>query len=301
MSISVRSYKYPHDFEPVGQFLVNTYSTGGRHRNWLQPRWEYMHFHPLLDESSLDKIGIWQDAGEIVGVVHHEHRMGEVYFEIGPDYAWLKKDMLQYAQVHLCRDADEGRLLQVYINGADHEFEAIAEALGFQKDEKRREDMSQFEIVDPFPSIDVPAGFRLKSLQDDNDLNKVHRALHRGFDHPGEPPKDGIEGRKKMQAAPNFRKDLTIVVEAPDGGFVSFCGMWYEATNKIAYVEPVATDPDYRRRGLGTAAVLEGIRRCGELGATVAFVGTGKPFYKSMGFREVYTDFLWNKRSWLWG
>ncbi len=42
--------------------------------------------------------------------------------------------------------------------------------------------------------------------------------------------------------------------------------------------------------------VLEGIRRCGELGATVAFVGTGKPFYKSMGFSEIYTEFLWDKR-----
>ena len=204
MSITVRSYRYPHDFRPVGQFLVDTYQAEDRHRNWLQPRWEYMHYHALLDESSLDKMGIWQDAGEIVAVVHHEHRMGEVYFEIGPDYAYLKKDMLQYAQEHLCRDVAEGRLLQVYINGADHEFEAIAAALGFQKDEKRREDMSQFEIVAPFPGIDVPAGFRLKNLQDDDDLGKTHRVLHRGFDHPGEPPEDGIEGRKKMQSAPNF-------------------------------------------------------------------------------------------------
>ena len=295
MSITVRSYKYPDDFELVGQFLVKTYQVEGRHRNWLQPRWEYMHYHPLLDELSLDKIGIWEDAGEIVGVVHHEHRMGEVYFEIGPDYSYLKKDMLEYAQEHLCRDVDEGRLLQVFINGTDDEFEAIAEDLGFQKDENRQEDMSQLKIVDPFPSIDVPEGFRLKSLQDDNDLNKIHRVLHRGFDHPGEPPEEEIEGRKKMQSAPNFRKNLTIVLEASDGNFVSFCGMWYEPTNKFAYVEPVATDPEYRRKGLGKAAVLEGIRRCGELGATVAYVGTGKPFYKSMGFSEIYTEFLWER------
>jgi predicted N-acetyltransferase YhbS len=72
--------------------------------------------------------------------------------------------------------------------------------------------------------------------------------------------------------------------------------MWYEPVNRFAYVEPVATDPDYRRKGLGTAAVLEGIRRCGELGATVAFVGSGNPFYKSMGFSEIYTEFVWDKR-----
>ena len=65
-----------------------------------------------------------------------------------------------------------------------------------------------------------------------------------------------------------------IVVEAPDGRFVSYCGMWYEPVHSIAYVEPVATDPDYRRMGLGRAAVMEGIRRCGALGATEAWVGS---------------------------
>jgi len=295
MSITVRSYKYPDDFELVGQFLVNTYNVEGRHRNWLQPRWEYMHYHPLLDESSLDKIGIWEDADDIVGVVHHEHRMGEIYIEISPDYSYLKKDMLEYAQEYLYRDENEGRLLQVFINQTDDEFEAIAHDLGFHKEETHQEDMSQLKIVDPFPIINVPEGFRLKSLQEDNDLIKIHRVLHRGFNHPGEPPADEIKGRKKMQSAPNFRKDLTIVVEAPDGNFVSFCGMWYEASNKIAYVEPVATDPDYRRMGLGKAAVLEGIRRCGELGATDAFVGSGQTFYIAMGFRKIFTCYLWTK------
>ncbi len=91
-----------------------------------------------------------------------------------------------------------------------------------------------------------------------------------------------------MQTAPNYNKDLQIAIASPEGDFVSFCGMWYEHVNRIAYVEPVATYPDYRRKGLGTAAVLEGIRRCSELGATDAYVGTGKPFYKSIGFQEIY-------------
>ena len=96
-----------------------------------------------------------------------------------------------------------------------------------------------------------------------------------------------------MQSAPHFRKDLNIVVEAPAGHFVAYSGTWYEETNRYAYVEPVATDPDYRRRGLGKAAVLEGIRRCAELGATVAYVGSDLPFYMAIGFEKVYTDPCW--------
>lgn len=254
-----------------------------------------MHYHPYLDGSSLHKIGVWEDSGEIVGVVHPDLEMKEVYFEIGPDHSYLKKDMLEYAQEHLYRDVDEGRLIGVFINKTDHEFEAIAEDLGFQKDKNRKEDMSHLKIAHPFPRINVPEGFLLKSLQDDNDLEKQCMVLHRGFDHPGEPLKNAIEARKKMQSAPNFKKDLTIVLEAPDGNFVSFCGMWYEAANRFAYVEPVATDPDYRRMGLATAAVLEGIRRCKGLGATCAYVAGMRPLYKSVGFSVIYSQCLWVK------
>jgi hypothetical protein len=35
--------------------------------NWLQARWEYVHFHPGSDLFSLHQIGIWENDGEIVG------------------------------------------------------------------------------------------------------------------------------------------------------------------------------------------------------------------------------------------
>ena len=120
--------------------------------------------------------------------------------------------------------------------------------------------------------------------------------LWRGFNHPGEPPEEEVAGRKKMQSTPNFRPELTIVVEAPSGEFTSFSGTWYEAVNRIAYVEPVATDPDYRRTGFGRAAVIEGLRRCGELGATCAYVGSDHPFYQSMGFTKCFNSRCWEKR-----
>ena len=119
--------------------------------------------------------------------------------------------MLEYAQENLYRVENNEKLLQVFINGTDDEFEAIAQDQGFHKEETQQEVMSQLKIIDPFPRINVPEGFRLKSLQEDNDLNKIHRVLHRGFNHPGEPPADEIEGRKKLQSAPNFRKDLHLL------------------------------------------------------------------------------------------
>jgi ribosomal protein S18 acetylase RimI-like enzyme len=97
---------------------------------------------------------------------------------------------------------------------------------------------------------------------------------------------------KKIGASP---RDLKIVVESPGGDFVAFCGMFYEPAHRYAYVEPVATDPDYRRMGLGKAAVLEGIRRCGALGATVAYVGNDLPIYRAIGFKKAYDSECWLK------
>jgi GNAT superfamily N-acetyltransferase len=167
------------------------------------------------------------------------------------------------------------------------------QARGYRREPAWDRPMTQLAIPRPFPPIRVPEGFRLISLADDNDLVKADRVLWRGFDHPGEPPSDGPEGRRRMQSGPHYRLDLTIVVQAPGGDFAAFAGLWYDAVNRFGYVEPVATDPDYRRMGLGTAAVLEGVRRCGELGAGVAYVGSEQPFYRAMGFRPVYTAQCW--------
>jgi predicted N-acetyltransferase YhbS len=98
-----------------------------------------------------------------------------------------------------------------------------------------------------------------------------------------------------MFDTPNAQRDLKIVVEAPTGDYVSFSGVFYVPTYKYVYIEPVATDPDYRRKGLGKAGVLEGIRRCSALGATVAYVGSDQAFYRSMGFSRVHTGECWEK------
>ena len=290
----MRTCAGPADCAAISDFLYTLYQPNNRDGNWFQPMWEYAYTHAWFDEASVQRIGIWEDGGMIAGVVTYEMQLGEAFFQVHPAYAHLKPAMLAYAEQHLTSTDDEGkRYLKAYVNDFDAAFAAVVQSQGYELRPRSHRPMSQFVIPRPFPPIRLPDGFRLKSLADDNDLAKVDRVLHRGFNHPGEPPADGIAGRKKMQTGPHFRKDLTLVVEAPNGAFVAFSGLWLEPVNRFGYVEPVATDPDYRRMGLGTAAVLEGIRRCGELGADVAYVGTDLPFYLAMGFKKLYTLNCW--------
>lgn len=294
MVATVRRYEDP-DYQRIGDFLVQTYSTGGGHVNWTQPRWEYMHYHPGIQRVELDRIGVCEANQQIVGVVHPEHSPGTAYFEIDPDYGTLKRAMITYAEEHL--SIKEGGLhrLNIYINNDDGEFQAVASEMRYVRGDVS-DPMSQLPIPAPDPEIALPPGFRIRSLAEDNDLGKLARVAWRGFNHGDGTPDDDHLNQELLQSAPNFREDLWVVVEAPNGEFASNCGVWYEPTHSIAYVEPVATDPDYRRMGLGRAAVLEGIRRCGEMGATMAWVGATMPFYLSMGFRKAYGSSMWQRK-----
>jgi GNAT superfamily N-acetyltransferase len=206
--------------------------------------------------------------------------------------------MLDYAENYLYGIDDRGRkFINLFIYDTDVELISIVKPRGYIAREPTPGDfLSQYSIREEFPEIHLPDGFQLKDLGQDNNLIKVQRVLWRGFNHPGEPPEDRYSVWVMLETAPNFRRDLNLIVEAPNIDFVSYCGMWYVAAKRYCYVEPVATDPNYRLKGLARAVVLEGIRRCGLLGAKVAYVTTGIPVYEHIGFKRIRSNHWWRKR-----
>ncbi|NLH95902.1 MAG: GNAT family N-acetyltransferase [Clostridiaceae bacterium] len=46
-----------------------------------------------------------------------------------------------------------------------------------------------------------------------------------------------------------------------DGEYACYAGMWFDEINKYAYLEPLATVPEHRRKGLTTVALTEGIKK----------------------------------------
>jgi predicted N-acetyltransferase YhbS len=297
MKMTVRRYDHASDYEKVGCFLERAFDPSGSHVNWSQPRWEYMHHTDAPTKIDLNAIGVWESQGIIVGVVHPEDRTGTVYVEVDAEHAELKRDMLAYAEGHLFSMTEQGRRrLQVYINDRDDEFQTLARETGYVQ-RAGSEPMSQFAIPDPFPAITLPEGYRLQSLAEEYNIEELATATWRGFNHEDDPPPDNVEWRERLESAPGFRRDLHMMAVAPDGSIAAYCGMWIVSTSRMAYVEPVCTVPEYRRMGLGRAAVREGVRRSGLLGAIVAYVGSSLPFYGAIGFTLAYNRSLW-MREW---
>jgi GNAT superfamily N-acetyltransferase len=294
MTVSFRNYQGIDDYWRISAFLIKHYRTGNLDGNWLEPTWEYMHGHPYLQAEHLGRIGIWEENGEIVSVVNYESRLGEAFFQFKPGYRYLREKMLDYAERYL--QAPDGHL-HVFVHDIDPEFVRLVESRNYERKPREDRPLAHFKKPEPFPKITLPDGFRLLSLADEPDWVKVHKVMWRGFNHPGDPDlsPDNLEMRQKMFDTATASRDLKIVAAAPDGEFVSICGMFFQPQCKYGYVEPVATDPDYRRMGLGKAAVLEGIRRCAELGAEEAFVGSNQIFYLAMGFEVQYISQCWHK------
>lgn len=294
--MKIRAYQHETDFAKISQFLNDSYRTGDTFIPWLQPRWEYMHYHPFIHSLDRSRFGVAEENGQILGIVHSESNPGEVFIQTHPDYPQLKETLLAYAEDTHFQGISQstGRLFRaVYVNEFDKQLEAAVISRGYEKWEHFAETNSRILLDGLIPSPKLPDGYEVKSLADENDLHKINRVLWRGFNHEGPPPEEEVAGRLFGQQAPNFRKDLTIVVVAPDGNFVSYCGMWHIEQHQIAYLEPLATDPDYRRMGCARAAVYESMQRVQKLGARLVWVGSGQEFYIAIGYQQMFHTYPW--------
>ena len=60
--------------------------------------------------------------------------------------------------------------------------------------------------------------------------------------------------------------DHDLVAVAPDGRVAAFTVFWPDTELSLAQFEPVGTDPDFQRLGLGRAVLLDAFRRLEQSG-----------------------------------
>jgi GNAT superfamily N-acetyltransferase len=279
---------FGRDYSLLRDFLITLDSS-----NYHFGRWDWMITHSYLDTSGLPKIGLWLDNNTVIAAATFDCELGKAFLLALPGYEYLRGGMLDYAQDALAKD---GRF-SVLIPDGDLVFQTLAAERGFTATQDKECD-AVYPLDSQVPPATLPDGFRITSMKENYDLFRYGQVLWKGFNHEqsGEGPFVYHGGFGGEFERPNVNLDLKIAVAAPGGDYVSYCGMWQDGRCKSALVEPVATDPAYRRMGLGRAAVLEGLRRCQALGAKRAFVGSSQQFYYSIGFRP-YTTGTWWKRK----
>lgn len=293
MPVKMRTYTpeplFIDDYVKVRNFFRELNRERLAYPGFTWGRWEWMTTHSMLDRSALGRIGLWEERGNMVGLATYESNLGEAYLFTAPGYKSLESEMLVYALGALA--GENG--LRVNIDNNDHELQRTAGKFGFVPS-KDQENTAMLPITSRL-SYRLPEGYQITSMADGWDFYKYNEVLWRGFNHPGPPPctEEDIRVRREMLSSPMVIPKLVLAVTAPDGKYVSHCGMWYAPEDAYALVEPVATDPDYRLMGLGKAAVLEAARRCGQMGAQAALVGSSQQFYYNIGFHPIHTGSWW--------
>lgn len=302
-------FEFKRDFLRVRDFLSSTFSHYQSSVNWRIERWEYAFYFvaPLLanwgedppqrssiakaNELLYQKTGLWEtEDGEIVGVTNIEHPdpthpgYGEFFIQRHPDHLELLPEMLDFAEAELI-DPERKRLF-IYVDSQDQILLKMLKERGFIADPKNTCIESEFDLLHtPLPEeAQLPEGFSLQSMADENDLAKRCKAFGRGFNHPDPLDWPSLFSYESLQRAPDYHKDQDIVVKAPNGEYASFSLIWHDEPNNLATLEPVGTQPEFRRMGLAREAIYEGMRRMKRKGVTRVVVGSDQEFYKAIGF-----------------
>jgi GNAT superfamily N-acetyltransferase len=293
MPVRMRNYTseplFSDDYKKVREFLRELNRTRLEYPGFSWSRWEWMTTHSMLDRSAQNRIGIWEDNGRIVGLATYESCPGDAYIFSAPGYESLKYEMLEYSRFVLANEKG----LRVIIDNNDRALQQTAAKMGFRASTEQ-ENTALIDIRDDL-AYSLPDGYRIISMADGWDYYRYNEVMWRGFNHKGLPPctPEDIGGRRQMLSSPMINPEIVLAVVAPNGRYVSHCGMWYAPGDSYAFVEPVATDPDYRLMGFGRAVVLEAVKRCGRMGARIALVGSSQQFYYSIGFYPIYTGTWW--------
>jgi hypothetical protein len=295
MAVIQRRYRLLGDFSKVLEYLSDTYEIAAN--SFLLPQFfEYAHTHPAFNHKLTHRFGLWEENNDLVGIVCYEMNIGECLISIKNGYDLLLPEIIKYSEANLLEKRDGKNCLSIWITDKEIIKKKILEKNGYLR--IHSQPITIFTYDRPFPERKLPEGFSIISLEDENDLLKINDCLWYGFNHGPKPDPQNNDERTDekmmMQSGPNFRKDLTTVIKAPNGEYACFAGMHIDQKNKYAYLEPLATVPEYRRKGLATIALVEGMKKTKALGATYCFGGVPK-FYQDIGFKIIGNREMWKK------
>ncbi len=240
------------------------------HFHWS--RFEWMIARHSFKEEDLALITLFERDQRIVGALIFEDETG-VLFAIHEDDREVKKEILNYVTENDIKD-------DLIVGRDDEMIDLLSER--YQKIDWI-DPVTRFEPTD-FIVPSVP-GYTFKNLSEDPELKEIHYALWRGFDHGD----DVIYGEKELSdrlrliSSPNFDRRYGYVA-IKDGHYVSYASIWYMKGTSTALIEPVATTPEHRRKGLAKACIYQAIEAVRNDGASHVFVGSNRDVYLKMGF-----------------
>ena len=305
MNITTRQFQLLTDAGLIWDFLTDIYDRE-KGSGVAAPFFEYALQSSWMDTSYCYLDRLWLDGDRIAAFVFYEAPVTDIYFSVRRGYEFLADELVAYAVSSMPNFDGKQRL--VLFNGQEYLMEAAAKR-GFAQTADYEDRYFDFrkELDHPLPS-----GYHFVEPEDVDGF-RLAKLLWYGFDHGDEGAFEGWDQPDRSMdwtpaksykgvigpmtaPAPHSTHQYDVIVADENGDYVCFSGMWWVPENRLAYMEPLCTHPDHRRKGLASAALSRHYHRMKALGAT-HMTGGRDPFYKKLGFGKGIHWTFWTRED----
>lgn len=301
-NITTKQFQLLSDNQNVWDLLVENYAENGV----AAPFFEYAITSTWFDKRYLYLNRLWFDGDKAVGIVFYENPCTDVYFSLGHGYEELADEMIEYAEKYMPGNDEEKSLI---FNPVQKALMEAARKRGYRQNfvnESYVIDFGAAALNEPLPD-----GFHIID-PDHVDPVKLAICTWKGFDHEDKGPFENWEAEDPgtswnpqkaylgiisgvMAPPPHSTYEYDVIIADEKDEYVCFSGMWWVPENRLAYMEPLCTIPEYRHRGLALAALSKHYDRMKELGAE-CMTGGGNDFYRRIGYNRKTRSYGWKKQ-----
>lgn len=175
--------------------------------------------------------------------------------------------------------------------GCDEARAALLTRLGFRR-YRLFDHLTERSLLAAIPAPALPEGFTIRAATMD-DAEGLAAVRNSAFDAGW----SAAAFREEVMRKPGYHPERELLVVAPGGQAAAFAVTRLDELNKVGHFEPVGTHHGFRRRGLGRALLLHGLRELRRLGMETATVQhdaanlAARDLYRGLGFERRHETF----------
>ena len=289
--MKIRSYEGLQDLQAMLDLLSNGCMAGNGthyvHRGDLQ--W-WLFYTDTPQETWQSNIRLWREGNDLAGwaLLSKEERAFDVFVAPHLRGSTREQQMLAWAVGNM---AELDSFETIWVAEQDEARIHWLEANGLKREQNQSMLYFKRSLSGPLDEPPLPPGFSIRSSRGEEDARLRAVCSHAAF-------KSSMSFQEywprtlRFNRSPVYIPEHELFVIAPSGEVAAFCILWIDALTKVGHFEPVATHPDYQRKGLGKSLLLDALRRLKSEGMYEADLCTADTnleaigFYESIGFRK---------------
>jgi GNAT superfamily N-acetyltransferase len=275
-------------------------------QRWVELQPEPWDLHPgdllwnrFMHEDQIsrwyERVLLWEAGDRLIGFADYYPKYREVGLfplaEVESDAGVIGQmldDIRELARAFANEGPEDGpTVLTAFVGTA---LEGTVRKLGLQLVDSESMRMNARPLEDgSLPDAPLPEGWSIRPLLGEGE-HAGRAAVHQAAFSPS---KATVDGYARMRTQAGYDPELDLVAVDADGTIASFALAWFDPVTKTGLFEPVGTLPEYQRRGLARAVLVEGLRRLRDRGANRAYVNCMEDspgacrLYESVGFQGV--------------